>query len=191
MRAWVPDWKDAKNNHFFLQWNCEGSTGFLYYLRGKKATICLILRTAALRLEIILIGIITSWFEFFGCCLSRAGKQICTPCNKLLTAMTLRKSKVWSLLAGEGCLFASLSPNWRKGAHKLKLQKKSKKWEPGFPYVTFQRSVDMHILATLNNRSVRQSTKAPHTRKLEFILVCIKMHGDGWPLLHLLLQSRR
>lgn len=95
-----------KNNHFFLQQNCEGSTGSLYYLRNlrkyKKAkTSWLLLRAAALRLEVTLTGIITSWFEFFGCCLSRTGKQICTPCNKLLTALTLRKAKVWSLLAGE------------------------------------------------------------------------------------------
>lgn len=37
--AWSlgPDLRGGKNNHFFLQWNCEGQTGFLCYLRvGKK-----------------------------------------------------------------------------------------------------------------------------------------------------------
>lgn len=104
------DLRDGKNNHFFLHWNCKGSTGFLCYLRGEKMTIWLLLRMAALRLETILIGIITSWFAFFACCLSKAGKQICAPCNKLLPALTLRKPKVWSLLAGVRVFVCQLFP---------------------------------------------------------------------------------
>jgi len=95
-------------------------------LKGEKMTIWLILRLAALRLEITPTGIIISWFEFLGCCWSRAGDQLCTPCNKP-SAMTLKNPRCgpcWQVLR---CLFASLFPNWRKGANEVKLQKNSKR----------------------------------------------------------------
>lgn len=105
--SWSERWKKKKKTNqkkksLLPTANLQRINRFSVLFKGEKWLFgfFFFLRMAALRLEIILIGIIISWFEFFGCCPSKAGKQICTPCNKLLTAMTLGKPKVWSLLAG-------------------------------------------------------------------------------------------
>jgi len=97
--------------------------------KGKKVTLWLILRMTALRLEIILKIVITSWFEFFGCCLSRAEKQTCSPCNKLLTATTLRKPKVWSLLAGVRVFACQPFPQLEERCSESKTTEEKKKTE--------------------------------------------------------------
>lgn len=131
MRAWVLIWGMEKQPHLPTSklWRINRFSVLFKELKNiykKEKTSWLLLRTAVLRLEVTLTGIFTNLSSLVAAWAELENRFVLPAINYWLLWLSGRPrcGPCWQV---RRCLFASLSPNWRKGAHTVKLQKKSQK----------------------------------------------------------------